>query len=127
MRKRLRLRHQRDQEQLTMPIYMTPFNPGPPPVATGDSIDMGINSMETARQLLGEPLQELNGGAMLKQQNVIHGYYAWAAATSYGIALADVMVVIGVVQHGIAAVLWVGTGGALGVVSAMRLHKRMRR
>lgn len=62
-----------------------------------------------------------------QQQNVIHGYYAWAAATSYGIALADVLVVIGVVQNGLSAVVWVGTGGALGVVSAMRLHKRMRR
>ena len=62
-----------------------------------------------------------------QQQNVIHGYYGWAAVTSYGIALADVLVVIGVVRHGLPAVLWVGTGGAVGVVSAMKLHKRMRR
>jgi len=62
-----------------------------------------------------------------QQQNVVHGWYWWAAATSYGIALADVLVVVGVVKYGLPAVLWVGTGGAVGVVAAMKLHKRMRR
>jgi len=62
-----------------------------------------------------------------QQQNVIHGWYAWAAVTSYGIAIADVSVVIGVVNNGLNAALWVGTGGALGVTTAMMLHKRMRR
>ena len=62
-----------------------------------------------------------------QQQNVIHGYYWWAAATSYGLALADALVVLGVVNYGLPAVPWVGTGGALGVVTAMTLHKRMRK
>lgn len=61
-----------------------------------------------------------------QQQNVIHKYYYWAAATSYGIALADVMVIVGVAEYGLPAVPYVGTGGAIGVVSAMLLHKKIR-
>lgn len=62
-----------------------------------------------------------------QQQNVVHGYYWWAAGTSYGLALADALVVLGVVREGLAAVPFVGTGGALGVVSAMLLHRRLQR
>ena len=62
-----------------------------------------------------------------QQQNVIHGYYIWAAITSYGIAVADVLVVIGVVKNGPSAIVWVGTGGAMGVMLAMKLHKRLRK
>jgi hypothetical protein len=62
-----------------------------------------------------------------QQQNVIHGWYIWAAVTSYALALADVLVLLGVVHHGLPAVPWVGTGGALGVTAAMFLHRRMKR
>ena len=62
-----------------------------------------------------------------QQQNVIHGYYWWAALTSYGMALADVLVIVGVVNYGLAAVPYIGTGGSIGVVSAMYLHRKMKR
>ena len=62
-----------------------------------------------------------------QQQNVIHGYYKWAFVTSYGLALADVMVIIEVVNYGMMAIPYVGTGGAIGVITAMKLHKRIRR
>ena len=61
-----------------------------------------------------------------QQQNVIHGYYGWAFVTSYGMSLADVLVILGAVDHGLAAVPWMGTGGAIGVIGAMLLHKRIR-
>lgn len=61
-----------------------------------------------------------------QQQNVIHGHYVWAALTPYGIAVADVVVVLGMVDHGLSAALWIGTGGAIGVTSAMYVHRRMR-
>ena len=62
-----------------------------------------------------------------QQQNVIHGWYFWAVITSYGLALADVLVVIGVVKYGLSAIPFVGTGGALGVVCAMKLHRKIRK
>ena len=62
-----------------------------------------------------------------QQQNVIHGYYKWAAITSYGLAIAEVLVVVGIVEYGLMAVFYIGTGGAVGVVSAMKLHKRMQK
>jgi len=61
-----------------------------------------------------------------QQQNVIHQYYIWAAATSYALAAADVAVVIGVVKYGALSIPYIGTGGAAGVVAAMLLHKKLR-
>ena len=62
-----------------------------------------------------------------QQQNVMHQYKWWAAFTSYGIALADVIVVLGVVDRGLETVPYIGTGGAIGVVMAIVLHKRIRK
>ena len=62
-----------------------------------------------------------------QQQNINHGFYYWAAGTSYALATADAIVVIGVVNHGYAAIPFIGTGGAIGVVSAMWLHRRLKR
>ena len=61
-----------------------------------------------------------------QQQNVIHRYYWWAAGTSYLMAACEVLVVLTVVDKGIDSIPFVGTGGALGVVSAMLLHGRLR-
>lgn len=63
----------------------------------------------------------------LQQQNVIHGHYVWAVFTAYGIAIGEVAVVLWVVYTGWAAIAWTGTGGALGVVAAMWMHRRLRR
>jgi hypothetical protein len=60
----------------------------------------------------------------IQQQNVIHGHYVMAALTPYALAVAEVASVLWVVSTGWAAVPWVGTGGALGVVSAMAVHRR---
>lgn len=59
----------------------------------------------------------------IQQQNVIGGHYIAAAVTSYLIALTEVIVVISVIDHGLAAVPWLGTGGAIGVTSAMTVHR----
>lgn len=59
-----------------------------------------------------------------QQQNVIHKYYYWAVVTSYCLAFAEIALIINVVHMGWAAGWWVGTGGALGVVTAMYMHKR---
>lgn len=60
----------------------------------------------------------------IQQQNIIHRLYKWAVITSYGIAYAEITLILYVVKQGWAAGLWVGTGGALGVCAAMYIHKR---
>ncbi len=60
----------------------------------------------------------------IQQQNVIHGRYKLAMATSYLIATTEIAVVLFVVSIGWHALPWMGTGGALGVVSAMYAHRR---
>lgn len=61
----------------------------------------------------------------IQQQNVIHGHFIAAALTPFAIACAEVASVVWVVQAGWPAVPWVGAGGALGVTSAMYLHRRI--
>ena len=60
----------------------------------------------------------------IQQQNVIHGHYWLAAVTPYMIAVFEVATVLWVVDTGWPAVPWVGTGGAIGVTTAMFLHRR---
>ena len=60
----------------------------------------------------------------IQQQNVIHGQYVAAAITPYVMAVAEVASVLFVVQVGWSSIPFVGTGGALGVVSAMYLHRK---
>ena len=62
----------------------------------------------------------------IQQQNVIHGQYMLAAVTPFAIAIFEVATVLWVVDTGWSAVPWVGTGGALGVTSAMYLHRYFR-
>ena len=62
----------------------------------------------------------------IQQQNVIHGHYWFAVGTSYAMALAEVAMVLVVVETGWPAVPWVGTGGALGVTAAMASHRWLR-
>ena len=57
--------------------------------------------------------------------NVIFQRYALAAITSYALAICEVAILLIVVDRGWSAVPWIGTGGALGVTSAMWLHRRM--
>lgn len=63
----------------------------------------------------------------IQQQNVIHGQYLAAALTPFAIAVAEVATVLWVVKTGWPAVPWVGMGGALGVTSAMYLHRLIRK
>jgi hypothetical protein len=60
----------------------------------------------------------------LQQQNVIHRYYWWAAATSYVIAFADIALILFVVKTGWGSAVYIGTGGAIGVTFAMYVHRR---
>ena len=59
-----------------------------------------------------------------QQLNVMHRYYWWAAATSYGIAFADIALILFVVKSGWEAAIWSGTGGAIGVTFAMYFHSK---
>jgi hypothetical protein len=67
-------------------------------------------------------------GRAIQQQNVIGGHYLAAALTPYLIAAGEVAV-IGIVaaSPSLAAVLAVGTGGAIGATSAMWAHRRIAR
>lgn len=62
----------------------------------------------------------------IQQQNVIHGNYMAAALMPYLIAIAEVASVLLVVDTGWNAIPWVGTGGAVGIVFSMWLHRRLR-
>ena len=65
-------------------------------------------------------------GRAIQQQNVIHGHYIAAALTSSMIAAGDIAVVGAIVISGWAAWPWISAGGAIGVVGAMWLHRRLR-
>ncbi len=62
----------------------------------------------------------------IQQQNVIHGQYLAAAVTPFAIAAAEVASVLWVVTVGWPSIPWVGLGGAVGVTSAMWLHRKWR-
>lgn len=62
----------------------------------------------------------------MQQQNVIGGHYLAAMLTPYLIAVGEVLTVLWVVDTGWMAIPLVGTGGALGSVSAMWLHRRIK-
>jgi hypothetical protein len=66
-------------------------------------------------------------GRAIQQMNVIGGHYVAAAITPYFIAIGEVLTVLLVVQTGFSAIPAVGTGGALGAVSAMWLHRKIWR
>ena len=59
-----------------------------------------------------------------QSQNVVCGYYWWAVFTSYGMAIGEVAVVLIVVEAGWPSIPWVGTGGAIGVITAMYIHRK---
>jgi len=60
----------------------------------------------------------------MQQLNVVGGHYKMVVPFSYGMAAAEVAIVLNVVAAGWAAVPWIGTGAALGAVTGMWLHKR---
>lgn len=62
----------------------------------------------------------------IQQQNVIHGNYKMAFFTPYAIACGEVSSVLLVVAHGWWSIPFVGTGGAVGIVLSMYVHKRWR-
>jgi len=66
-------------------------------------------------------------GRAIQQMNVIGGHYVPAAITPYFIAIGEVLVILLVVEKGWAAIPLVGTGGALGAVSAMWIHRKIWR
>ena len=63
----------------------------------------------------------------IQQQNVIHGHYILAAITPFGIAAAEVAMVLWVVASGWSSVPYVGVGGAIGVTAGMYTHRRFRK
>jgi hypothetical protein len=63
-------------------------------------------------------------GRAIQQQNVTGGHYLSAAVTPYLIAAGEVLVVLLIVDTGWHAIPYVGTGGAIGAVSAMYVHRK---
>jgi uncharacterized membrane-anchored protein len=61
----------------------------------------------------------------IQQQNVVGGHYYLAAITSFMLAVAEVSLVISVVGIGFEAFVYVGLGGAVGVIAAMYMHSRI--
>lgn len=59
-----------------------------------------------------------------QSQNIINGIYVWAAITPFLIAVAEVAIVLLVVEEGWPSVPYVGVGGSLGAVFAMYVHRR---
>jgi len=66
-------------------------------------------------------------GRAIQQMNVIGGHYVPAAITPYFIAIGEVLGILWIVETGWAAIPLVGTGGALGAVSAMWIHRKIWR
>lgn len=66
-------------------------------------------------------------GRAIQSQNVIGGHYVAAAATSYAIAAGEIAVVGAIMVSGWSAWIWIGSGGALGAVAAMWLHRALFR
>ena len=60
----------------------------------------------------------------LQQLNVTGGHYFAAALTSFGIAAAEVTVILMAIKYSWIAIPWMGVGGAIGVTLAMSLHRR---
>lgn len=60
----------------------------------------------------------------IQQQNVIGGKYKSAFLTSYLMALFEVAVVSTIVVSGWASIVPIGTGGALGIITAMYVFRR---
>jgi glycopeptide antibiotics resistance protein len=59
-----------------------------------------------------------------QQQNVIHGHYKLAAVTSFSIAVTQYLIINGVVAGDWTAVIQLGLGGSLGIMSSMYAHRR---
>ena len=66
-------------------------------------------------------------GRAIQQMNVIGGHYIPAVITPYFIAVGEVLVILLVVDTGWTAIPLVGTGGAVGAVSAMWIHRKIWR
>jgi hypothetical protein len=64
---------------------------------------------------------------VFQQKNAQHEYYVWGVLTSYGIAFAEIALILNVVEMGYAAGWYVGSGGALGFITALYIHKRFVR
>ncbi len=60
-----------------------------------------------------------------QQKNVAGLYYKMAVVTSYLLAVTEVTMVITVVGLGWSSIVVVGTGGAIGVVLAMKYHSTL--
>jgi len=60
-----------------------------------------------------------------QQRNVAWAYYWWITATAYFIAIVEIYVISNIAQRGWSwpLVLIIGTGGAIGAVSATWMHK----
>jgi hypothetical protein len=59
----------------------------------------------------------------IQQQNVIHGKYKLAVITTFGLAIADVLVIYNAALYGIAAIIPIAIGGVCGITLSMYVHR----
>jgi len=60
-----------------------------------------------------------------QQQNVVGGHFFYAAITSMLIAAAQFAMFKGVIASDLIGVLYMGTGGAVGVTLSMFVHRKV--
>lgn len=62
-----------------------------------------------------------------QQLSVMHDRMLWVPPVSYGMALSEVLIIHAVAEYGIGWIIfWIGTGGWMGALSSMWLHRRLR-
>ena len=61
-----------------------------------------------------------------QQLNVVHHKVYWIPPVSYGMALGTAIEVLVIVDVGLIAVVPIGTGGWMGAITAMLIHRRLR-
>lgn len=62
-----------------------------------------------------------------QQLNVMHDRRLWVPPTSFGMAIAEVSIVLSAIQQGWWSWVPMGIGGSVGCLLAMWLHGRMRK
>ena len=64
-----------------------------------------------------------------QQLSVVHNRFMWVPPVSYGMAFSEVVIIHSVSNAGGdigLLIAWIGTGGWMGALSSMWLHRKMR-
>jgi glycopeptide antibiotics resistance protein len=64
---------------------------------------------------------------VFQQQNVVHRRFGWASTTSVAITVSQFVLIKAVAGSGLADVVFMASGGVLGVLSSMFFHPILMR